>query len=104
MASQGLKEGDLVILQLRRPTASAHLPSHTINGYPEQKDVFGYVMQTQRCGSRNSEQLHPLISESNYCSVYLSANLTHFVVELMNIFMGACRHGQGAGALAPLEI
>lgn len=93
--SQGLKEGDLVILTLRRPLASAQFPSDTVNSLPPERRVFGYVRQTQRLGLRSSEQLHPLIGEFNdddvtlCCSVlrYLvNHSACQYVIHLVNVY------------------
>ena len=64
VASHGLKDGDLVILTLRRLTAGAQLPSDAVNSLPPERRVFGFIKQVQRHSMRNVEQLHPLISES----------------------------------------
>lgn len=69
--SNGLKEGDLVILTLRRPADNDHRASGAVNALAPEKRVFGYVRQTQRYNLRSSEQLHPLISEFNFDSTVL---------------------------------
>jgi len=62
VTSQGLKEGDIIVLTLRRPPVTAH-SSDAVNSLPTERRVFGYVRQTQRYNSHGTEQLHPLISE-----------------------------------------
>jgi len=69
VTTQDLKEGDLVILTLHRLTANAHCPSDAVNSLPAERRVFGFIKQTHRYGSRNSEQLHPLISELDSCQL-----------------------------------
>jgi len=65
--SQGLKDGDIIILTLRRLPASD--PSDRINSFPPVRQLFGYVKQTQHINPRDTEQLRPLISKS-HCQYY----------------------------------
>jgi len=83
VASQGLKEGDLVMLTLRRPMASSHCPSDAVNSLPPERRVFGYIKQTQRCSMRSREQLHPLISESDIDNISCVRQQNLFFVELL---------------------
>jgi len=70
VTSQHLKDGDLVILTLRRPTGNAHgLSDAVAKSLPWKKRVFGFIKQTQRYSLRSSEQLHPLISELDIKSI-----------------------------------
>jgi len=72
--SQGLNEGDVIILTLRRKPVSD--PSDPASSLPVERRVFGYVKQTQRYGMRNNEQLHPLIRKST-CPV-----LSTYIIKL----------------------
>lgn len=87
VASQGLKEGDVVILTLRRPSASAECPSDAINSLPPERRVFGYVKQTQRYNMRSSEQLHPLISKYKLSQFgALLSCLFMYIIHLINFY------------------
>jgi len=85
---QGLKDGDLVIMTLRRPSAggSAHLSSDFVNSLPEERRVFGYVRQAQRVNVRRNEQLNPLVRKYNLDT---EQNMNTEVAEVVEAFVDA---------------
>lgn len=82
-----LREGDLVVVNLRPPPEmAASCKQGTVKRppIPQIKPVFGYICQSQRYGNRHNEQLHAIVGQSLYLlsSRKISFLLFYFVFFL----------------------